>query len=173
LEEDEQPTERRLVASPGPAAELAETVHPDLAAQISARLPGAEWEVRRVSDRLVERPADLSQLVAPARRRMLDEGWQLVVCITDLPLQTSRRPVVAYVSMTHGVAVLSLPALRAVAVARPATEATVRLVAGLLGEYEPPGDKDRGRRRVIGRRLHELGDRKKTATGASASSPAW
>jgi hypothetical protein len=148
-----------LVASPGPAAELAETVHPDLAAQISARLPGAEWEVRRVSDRLVEGPADLSQLVAPARRRMLEEGWQLVVCITDLPLQTSRRPVVGYVSMTHGVAVLSLPALGAVAVARRATEATVRLVAGLLGDYEPSGDKDSGRRRVIGRRLRELGSR--------------
>ena len=148
-----------LIASPGAATELAEAMHPDLPARISARLPDAEWQVRIISDRLVGRPADLSGLVAAARRRMLDEGWQLTVCITDLPLQTSRRPVVAHVSMTHGVAVLSLPALGAVGVDRRATEATVRLVAGLLGVDRPGGDRGGRRRTVIGRRLRELGGR--------------
>lgn len=149
-----------LVASPGPATELAKALHPGLAGRISALLPGAAWDVRFVSDRLVEPPADLSRLVAAARRRMLDEDWQLTVCLTDLPLQTARRPVVAHVSMTHGVAVLSLPALGPVAVTRRATEAIVRLVAGLLGDNEPDGDEDRRRRRTaIGRRLRELVDR--------------
>jgi hypothetical protein len=149
-----------LVASPGPATELAETLHPGLADQLSARLPEAEWEVRCVSDPLVERPADLSRLVAAARRRLLDEDWQLVVCLTDLPLQTSRRPMVAHVSMTHGVAVLSLPALGAVAVTQRAAEAIVRLIAGLLGDDDSPGEKDRRRRRTtVGRRLRELGER--------------
>jgi len=46
-----------------------------------------------------------------ARRRLLSDGWQLVACLTDLPLQTARRPVVAHASASHGVAVLSLPAL--------------------------------------------------------------
>jgi hypothetical protein len=32
---------------------------------------------------------------------MLNEGWQLTLCLTDLPLQTSRRPVVAHASATH------------------------------------------------------------------------
>ena len=92
-----------LVASPGPATELAKALHPGLTGRISARLPDAAWDVRFASDRLVEPPADLSRLVAAARRRMLDEDWQLTVCLTDLPLQTARRPVVAHVSMTHGV----------------------------------------------------------------------
>jgi hypothetical protein len=148
-----------LVASPGPADELAQTLHPGLADEISARLPGAIWEVRYVSDRLVDRTADLSWLLGAARHRMLDEGWQLTVCITDLPLQTFRRPVVAHGSMTHGVAVLSLPALGAVGVARRAKEAIVRLVAGLLGDNRPPSGNERGRRRTITRRLHELSDR--------------
>lgn len=148
-----------LVASPGPAADLAQTLHPGLADEISARLPGAIWDVSYVSDRLVDRTADLSWLIGAARRRMLNEGWQLTVCITDLPLQTSRRPVVAHGSMTHGVAVLSLPALGAIGVARRAKEAIVRLVAGLLGDNRPPSGNDRGRRRIVTRRLRELSDR--------------
>ena len=65
---------------------------------------------------------------------MLHEGWQLTVCLTDLPLQTSRRPVVAHASATHSVAVLSLPALGPIAVAGRARETTVRLVTALLAE---------------------------------------
>lgn len=158
-----------VVASPGAASELAEALRPDLAERIAARLPDAEWTVRLVSDRLVERPADLSQLIAAARRRMFAEGWDLAVCITDLPLQTARRPVVAHASMTHGVAVLSLPALGAVAVTRRATDAVVRLVAGLLGDADPAGRHDtdgaavgsgqRRRRPAVIRRLNEIGDR--------------
>jgi hypothetical protein len=148
-----------LVASPGPATELTEASRPGLAAAISARLPGPQWDVRYVSDHLVAGPADLSRLIGAARRRMLDEDWHLVVCISDLPLQTARRPVVAHGSMTHGVAVLSLPALGAVGVVRRATEAIVRLVAGLVGDYETSANSSDGRRRpTIGRRLRELGD---------------
>ncbi|MFF0655156.1 hypothetical protein [Micromonospora tulbaghiae] len=140
-----------LVAAPGAATDLMRRLEPDLADLIASRLRGVEWAVRCVSDRLVEWPADLSQLVAAARRRMLDENGHLVVSITDLPLQTARRPVVAHASMTHGVAVLSLPALGAVDVVHRARETTVRLVAALVGGDSEPASVDR--------RLRELGDR--------------
>ena len=51
---------------------------------------------------------------------LLDRGWHLTVCVTDLPLQTARRPVIAHVSTTHGVAVLSMPALGPVSVRKRA-----------------------------------------------------
>jgi hypothetical protein len=154
-----------VVASPGPCAELTEAILSDLAECIAVRIPGVRWEVRYRRDRLVERPADLSRLVSAARRLALAEGWQLVVCITDLPLQTARRPVVAHASMTHGVAVLSLPALGPVAVARRASEAVVRLVAAMLGDSDSGGgaDPDAGRRRrreaLLTRRAKEIGSR--------------
>jgi len=66
-----------------------------------------------VADRLVDGPAPMHQLVSGTRRRMVDGGWQLAVFLTDLPSQTSRRPVVAQASSAHGVAVLSLPAFGA------------------------------------------------------------
>lgn len=160
-----------VVSAPGPCAELAERLGPDLDGRIGARLPSVRWEVRLVTDRLVDGPADLSQLISAARRRLVDEPWQLTVCVTDLPLQTARRPVVAHASMTHGVAVLSLPALGAVGVNRRAEEALVRLVAALVGDTSPAGpdpqpangepspEQPGGRRRrgAVTRRLHELG----------------
>jgi hypothetical protein len=84
------------------------------------------------------------------------------VCITDLPLQTARRPVIAHVSTTHSVAVLSMPALGPVAVRKRATEAIVRLVGHMLGDIMPAVDAG-GRRRplagVVTRRMTELGTR--------------
>jgi hypothetical protein len=155
-----------VIAAPGPCAELAEAVLPEFAACVAVRVPGVRWEVRYVVDRLVERPADLSRLISAGRRRALAEGWQLAICVTDLPLQTARRPVVAHASMTHGVAVLSLPALGPVAVARRALEALVRLVAALLGgdqqrSERAEADSGRSGRRqlLLTRRAREIGGR--------------
>jgi len=150
-----------LIASPGPAAELAETLLGDgLAEQMTERLPGAKWTVRVVADRLVGGPAPLHQLVSCTRRRMLDGGWQLAVFLTDLPLQTSRRPVVAHASSAHGVAVLSLPALGAVGIEQRVGEAVVRLLAVLVGDGDEPVDvKPAGGKRhgALLRRIRELG----------------
>jgi hypothetical protein len=145
-----------VVSAPGVSTELAERLRPDLADQIRARLPDVNWEIRFVSDRLVDGPADLTQLISAARRRLIDEQWHLSICVTDLPLQTARRPVVAHSSMTHGVAVLSLPALGAVGVARRASEAILRLVAALVGDTGAGNDGGR-RHAARARRLHELG----------------
>ena len=81
-----------VISAPGTSTELAERLRPDLTERIGARLPGVRWVIRFVSDRLVDGPADLSQLIAAARRRLIDEQWHLTVCVTDLPLQTARRP---------------------------------------------------------------------------------
>ena len=123
-----------VISAPGTSTELAERLRPDLTERIGAR-PGVRWGSVRL-DRLVDGPADLSQLISAARRRLIDEQWHLTVCVTDLPLQTARRPVVAHASMTHGVAVLSLPALGAVGVTRRAADALVRLVAALVGDAD-------------------------------------
>jgi hypothetical protein len=100
-----------LLASPGPASELTESLVGEIADRLAGQLPGVRWRVEFVSDRLAEPPTDLSALIEAGRRRLLERGRHLAVCVTDLPLQTARRPVIAHVSATHGVAVLSMPAL--------------------------------------------------------------
>jgi hypothetical protein len=151
-----------LVASPGRAAELTETLITEVADRLTEQLPGVRWKVEFVIDRLVDPPTDLSEVISAGRRTLLDQRWDLMVCVTDLPLQTARRPVIAHVSATHRVAVLSLPALGPVAVRRRMVETIVRLAGHLLGDTGQAAD-DGGRRRpvapVVHRRMLELGRR--------------
>ncbi len=115
------------------------------------------WEVPRVTDPLAADPrSDGTEMVDAARRRMLREGWDLAVCLTDVPLRIGRRPIVADASAMHGVAVLSLPALGAVQLRRRARDAVVRLVDGLMSESLELGQAPAGRRSRVGRRLREL-----------------
>ncbi len=123
-----------LVAAPGSAAELARSSDAELLAELRRLLPGVTWQLRRVVDGLVPPPADDSDLVAAARARLLAEDWDLVVVLTDLPLEVARHPVVAHASPLHRVAILSLPALGAVSVRRRAVRTVPALVRRLLGE---------------------------------------
>src|SRR6202167_5243602 len=150
-----------LLASPGPASELTEGLLPDIADRRAVQLPRARWRVEFVSDRLVEPRTVLSELISAGRRMLLDRGWQLVVCVTDLPLQTARRPVIAHVSATHGVAVLSMPALGPVSVRKRTAETIVRLVGHMLGDLEQAADAAERLplAEVVTRRMRELGAR--------------
>jgi hypothetical protein len=150
-----------LLASPGPASELSEGLAGEIAERLAAQLPGVRWRVEFVSERLVEPPTDLSALIAAGRRMLLERGWHLAVCVTDLPLQTARRPVIAHASATHGVAVLSMPALGPVSVRKRAVEAIVRLVGQILGD---PATTDSAGApgpvaEAVTRRTRELGSR--------------
>jgi hypothetical protein len=123
-----------LLASPGPASELTGSLAGEVIDRLAGQLPGVRWRVKFVSDRLVEPPTDLSALIAAGRRMLLERGWHLAVCVTDLPLQTARRPVIAHVSATHGVAVLSMPALGPVSVRKRTADTIVRLIGHMLGD---------------------------------------
>src|ERR1700727_305229 len=151
-----------LLASPGPASELTESLLPEIAGRLPERLPGVRWRLEFVSDRLVEPPTDLSAIISAGSPMLLDRGWHLAVCVTDLPLQTARRPVIAHVSATHGVAVLSMPALGPVSVRKRTAETIVRLVGHILGDLaQAEGADERAGplADAVGRRMGELGRR--------------
>ncbi|MFW3168783.1 hypothetical protein [Geodermatophilus sp. CPCC 206100] len=139
-----------LVAAPGAASDLARWLTGELGRRLAADHPEVAWDVRCVEDGLVQPPADDAEIVAAVRSRLLDEDWDLALCLTDLPLAANRRPVVAHASPVHGVAVLSLPALGAVALHRRALHTALGLVRALLGTGDVPD------REQLGRRLREL-----------------
>lgn len=143
-----------LVSAPGNAAEVAANLADDLRAELSGQLPGVQWRVPIVVDVLVHPPADDAALVAAARERLLQESWDLVVCLTDLPLKAHRRPVVAHASPLHGVAFVSLPALGAIGLRRRARDTVIGLVQTLLGDRENDGLS--GSVVGLGRRAREL-----------------
>jgi hypothetical protein len=147
-----------LLAAPGVAEELAAQLAEDLPAALAERVSAEiDWEIPVVTDELAAHGSQGTALIDAARERMLREGWDLAVVLTDLPLRIGRRPVLADASATHGVAVISLPAFGAVQMRRRARDAVVRLIDGLVGESLEHGHRmDAGRRRRVRRRRAEI-----------------
>ena len=92
-------------------------------------------------------------------RRLLREDWELALCLTDLPLQVGRRPVVGHASPTHRVALISVPALGPARLRRQALDMAVGLLNIVLGE-PVDGDAALGGRRAdrLHRRLVNLAE---------------
>jgi hypothetical protein len=123
-----------VVTAPGASAAVATAIVSDLAEQLEAELRRARWVVEVRTDLVVAPPVDDHGLVDTVRSRLLDEGWDLSVLLTHLPLTVRGRPVVAHASPVHGVAVVCVPALGAVNVERRVRNTVVRLVRTLFAE---------------------------------------
>jgi hypothetical protein len=135
--------------------ELAEEIADDLPERLGERFEDFEWRVE-VSEIAPKEPsANSTDFVRAARERMLEAGWDLVICLTALPLRARRRPVTAHVDPTHGVGLVSVPALGAFDLEDRAREAVLDLVAGLVG-VRARGDAETGDRERIRDRLQEL-----------------
>jgi hypothetical protein len=117
-------------------AELAE----QLAEDVARRHPSVDWRTELVVDRLVEPPARVTDILEDARRRLLGSRWHLAIVVTDLPLRDNGKPVSRLASRTHGVALVSLPALGPLHVRPRLRRALVELVAELLGRVDKEAD---------------------------------
>jgi hypothetical protein len=151
-----------LVGAPGVAFSLArDLADAGLGEELERRLPGAQWRVEVVESRLVQPPATDAAVVDAARRLLLDSGWDVVVCLTDLPLHIHRRPVVAHANPVHNVAIVSVPALGAMGARHRTREGIVRLVERLIGSHQQRGADTNGSarrpRRLSVLRVRELG----------------
>jgi hypothetical protein len=147
-----------LVAPSGVPRELADQIAAELPGQLADHVGDVNWEVRVAdADRAATTPST-EELKQAVRRRMQDEGWDLAVGLTDLPLRANRRPVTAHASAVYRVGLLSVPALGARSVPRRATRAVLNLVEGLLGEEAGRRQRRRqsGRAHRMRQRLDEL-----------------
>jgi len=152
-----------IVGDPGAAFSLAsELADAGLESELNVRLPGARWCIETVEGRLVQPPATDAEIVKAARRTLLDRGWDVVICLTDLPLHVEQRPVVAHANPVRNVAIVSVPALGARGARHRIRETIVRLLVRLIaGSTELHGDHAHGMggpsRRVTVQRVRELG----------------
>ncbi len=138
-----------VVASPGAPAAAARSVGERLVDWLRERYPEATWELRVEVDGLVTPPAPIEDIIDAARVRLLERGWDLCVVLTDLPIRSGRRPLTSVASMTHGVGVLSWPALGA----RQTPEAAARSLHGALDALVGRTPRDRRERSRIRGRL--------------------
>lgn len=123
-----------VVVAPGLARDVTAKIAAELADDLVALDTGVAWRTELRVDRLVIPPAPTTEIVDGARQKLLDENWDLAVVVTDLPLRVGRRPVSRQVSPTHGIAVVSLPALGALHLSQRLRRTLVALVRELVGD---------------------------------------
>ena len=140
-----------VIVAPGLARDVTAKIAGELAHDLEALDLGVEWRTELTVDRLVTPPAQTTEIIDAARRKLLDENWDLGVVVTDLPLRVGRRPVSRQVSPTHGIAVVSLPALGALHLAPRFRRTLLELVGELVGDgggqWSGDGARARLRRR--------------------------
>ena len=120
----------------------AEALAEALPATLRDRVSGdVEWRVE-VCD---TEPADVAdgprELTDAVRRRLLDRGWDLGIGLTTLPVADGRRPAATYASGSHGVGIVSIPALGAVHVEQRLHDAAAELVETLVGDNRDGGGR--------------------------------
>jgi hypothetical protein len=122
-----------VIVAPGLAHDVTSRIASELQEDLRARYDSVDWRTELQVDRLVVPPASLTELFAAGRRKLLDGDWDLGIVVTDLPLKVGGRPVSRHLSPTHGLAVLSLPALGALHLRQRLRRALVELIGELSG----------------------------------------
>jgi hypothetical protein len=148
-----------LVTAPGLPSELAQDLARGLPTLLEQRSPDVSWEFVVRTEPMAGATATDVDFVQLTRERMLDEGWQFAICLTDVPLRVGRRPVTAYASASLGVGVVSVPAFGAVKLGDRVRQAVLRVLDGLVsgsGAYTGPAHDENRRRFRIKIRLREL-----------------
>lgn len=121
-----------LVVSPQLSDAVRQAAGADLEADLTERYGQVRWNVVTVVDRLADPSVDALDFTEIARDRMLDEDWDLVVALTDIPLRNGRRQVRTQYSAVHGVGVAVMPALGVVQVRAKVRRACLTLVEEIL-----------------------------------------
>jgi hypothetical protein len=151
------PIKLGLIVSPAIDQVAADELAAELGAALAERYPEVEWELDVLTDPLAEPPAHLTELVSAARRLLLEADWDLAVAITELPLRLAHRTLLSHASRTHGVALVSLPALGVVKRRRRLYDVVAEVVGRLVGDLEPGrAPRTSGARLGVERRLTEL-----------------
>ena len=127
-----------LLSDLGSPSEIANVLAEELPELLGERVDkGVVWEVMTAEE--APRGQDGAELLDAARKRMLNEDWDVAICLTDLPLQAHGRPVVIDASTADGVGVVSLPGLGQAQPRHRAREAVVALVGHLIEPGDRPG----------------------------------
>ncbi|MFB8248881.1 hypothetical protein ACFC5X_28045 [Streptomyces sp. NPDC055952] len=155
VESSQNVTVVALLADPDAPTEVAQHMARDL----PARLADASGQHRRFDVEVVSEPftggtEDLPTVTRRLVERGQGEDWGVVVALTDLPLHTQGRKLVADLSHEHNLALLSLPSLGGLRLRRRARRAVEEAVLSLAdGQAAGAGEPDHRRppRELTGR----------------------
>ncbi|MFI5717724.1 hypothetical protein [Nocardia sp. NPDC051750] len=120
-----------VVADPDLPARLARDLAETLPAVCARRGDRTQWRVEVFDDPFEAMYPDLEFLIDKAGRHVRDTSWDLALCLTDLPMRTDGRILLASVDPRHRVGLISLPALGGVRLRHRLRESAAGIVAAL------------------------------------------
>ncbi|MFF9125455.1 hypothetical protein ACF09J_19485 [Streptomyces sp. NPDC014889] len=146
-----------VVADPGlPSKVAADVVNRGLTDLLAFRVsPDVRWEVQLLHETLPLNEQRTVPLLESAARRRPDNGWDVLVYLTDLPRRLDSQPVIADVSVGHRAVLISLPAIGPFRLRHHVTETLVRLVRRIHQQPPSPEGVARG---PVGRLLRRPGE---------------
>lgn len=134
--------------------QLAERIVDDLREDLERRFPEIAWQVELGDGKPKDPQARIAELVQDARQLLLDNGWDLAICLTDIPLRSDdHRPLTAVASATDGVGLISVPAFGAINLEQRVRDAALDLIATLVGSSD---EESAERDESVRDRLQEL-----------------
>jgi hypothetical protein len=140
-----------LLHDPDLPAEIAQDLARELPAELTERVDeDIAWAAEARREPLMDEHGP-GEIIGVARERMAAEGWDVAICLTDLPMVIGGRPVVGDLSVTDRVGLVSVQALGAIFTRRRARDAIVRLLDELV-------EWDLRPRRLSGRRVNPPGE---------------
>ncbi|MGI5218136.1 hypothetical protein [Nocardia sp. CA-290969] len=126
-----------VVADPDLPARLARDLAAGLPAVLGRHNPHIEWRVEVFDDPFEAMYPDLEYVIDKAARHVRDTDWDLALCLTDLPLRSDGRIVLASLDLRHRVALIPLPALGGVRLRYRLRELAAGIVSALRDGPEP------------------------------------
>ncbi|HET7326050.1 MAG TPA: hypothetical protein VFJ14_02070 [Nocardioidaceae bacterium] len=144
------------MADPGLPTKVAQALGGKMPAELSRRVSAeVTWDIRVVCEVLPLNENDQTPLLQSTYRVLPERGWDMVVCLTELPRQAHGRPLIADVSVSHGVALVSLPALGWLGLQARARDTVVDLVARMARRALGADHGSSGQDRSLGRAAAE------------------
>ncbi|HVV13653.1 hypothetical protein [Amycolatopsis sp.] len=121
-----------LLADPGLPAEVTRGLVDDLPGALRAQVSDSvDWAVELRCRPLVLDDDGTIPIAELADEELPRRGWDLLICVTDLPRLVGDRPVIAALSKAHRVALASLPAVAGVRLRTRLRDILVQLAAEL------------------------------------------
>lgn len=132
-----------LVADPGLSTEMANRIAGELPRALSRQVSDeVSWKICVTSETTpLDENGDIP-LVEYARAKMAWEGWDLMVCLTDLARYVGTRPVLGEFSTTYGAAQVSLPATGWLHPRRHVRDTVVYLIQAMTSDAHDCGEDD-------------------------------
>lgn len=127
-----------VVADPDLPARLARDLAASLPAALARQDPRTRWRVEVFDDPFEAMYPDLEYVIDKAARHVRDTSWDLALCLTDLPMRSDGRVLLASLDLRHRVALIPLPALGGLRLKYRLRKLAAGIVSALRGSAESP-----------------------------------